>query len=62
MPWEIEDLESGFDRGNPGPPLKTMHSLFEILHDFDTDKQRLFLRFLTGCARLPIGGKKVTIL
>lgn len=31
--------------------------LFEILSSFDGEQQRLFLQFVTGSPRLPVGGK-----
>lgn len=30
--------------------------LFEILSNFDSEQQRLFLQFVTGSPRLPVGG------
>lgn len=30
--------------------------LFEILSSYDHDEQRLFLQFVTGSPRLPVGG------
>ncbi|OBS72103.1 hypothetical protein A6R68_13319 [Neotoma lepida] len=30
--------------------------LFEILSSFDNEQQRLFLQFVTGSPRLPVGG------
>lgn len=31
--------------------------LFEILSSFDSEQQRLFLQFVTGSPRLPVGGR-----
>lgn len=33
-----------------------MKFLFEILSSFDNEQQRLFLQFVTGSPRLPVGG------
>lgn len=33
-----------------------MKYLFEILSSFDSEQQRLFLQFVTGSPRLPVGG------
>jgi hypothetical protein len=35
---------------------KAVQNLFEIMCAFDADEQRLFLQFITGSPRLPIGG------
>jgi E3 ubiquitin-protein ligase TRIP12 len=37
------------------PPRRCRH-LLEILSELDTSDQRRFLRFVTGCPRLPPGG------
>ncbi|KAJ4911554.1 E3 ubiquitin-protein ligase UPL4 [Raphanus sativus] len=44
-----------FDHGytSSSPPVE---NLLEILHEFDKEKQRAFLQFVTGCPRLPPGG------
>lgn len=34
-----------------------MKYLFEILSSFDSEQQRLFLQFVTGSPRLPVGGR-----
>lgn len=34
-----------------------MKFLFEILSGFDSEQQRLFLQFVTGSPRLPVGGR-----
>ena len=35
---------------------KAVQYLFEILSSFNPDEQRLFLQFVTGSPRLPVGG------
>lgn len=37
---------------------RAVQNLFEIMCSFDADEQRLFLQFITGSPRLPIGGLK----
>jgi len=34
--------------------------LFEVLSYYDDNEQRMFLQFVTGSPRLPVGGKCVT--
>lgn len=34
-----------------------MRFLFEVLSSFDAEQQRLFLQFVTGSPRLPVGGE-----
>lgn len=55
-PWEIAEIQSHFGVEKPAPSAKVQDFLFEVLHEFGPEEQRLFLRFLTGCARLPVGG------
>lgn len=31
--------------------------LFDVLSSFDAEQQRLFLQFVTGSPRLPVGGE-----
>ena len=38
---------------------RAIKSLFEILSEFNRDEQRLFLQFVSGSPRLPIGGIKI---
>ncbi|XP_076002430.1 E3 ubiquitin-protein ligase TRIP12-like [Genypterus blacodes] len=35
---------------------RAVRFLFEVLSSFDTEQQRLFLQFVTGSPRLPVGG------
>jgi hypothetical protein len=37
---------------------KTIVALFEVISEFTPVQQRQFVRFLTGCPRLPLGGLK----
>jgi E3 ubiquitin-protein ligase TRIP12 len=43
--------EHGYTRSSP-----TVRFLVEVLSGFDRAERRLFLRFATGAARLPVGG------
>lgn len=36
--------------------LQTIKWLWEVVHEFDLDEQRHFLKFFTGSDRAPIGG------
>jgi hypothetical protein len=56
-PWNKKDLESNFELGNPQPSSKVLSFFFDVLEEFNTEQQQLFLRFLTSCTKLPIGGK-----
>lgn len=48
------------------PPIlscsRAVKCLFEILSSFDHEQQRLFLQFVTGSPRLPVGGKALLSL
>lgn len=35
---------------------RAVRFLFEVLSSFDAEQQRLFLQFVTGSPRLPVGG------
>lgn len=37
---------------------RAVRFLFEVLSSFDAEQQRLFLQFVTGSPRLPVGGEK----
>jgi E3 ubiquitin-protein ligase TRIP12 len=37
---------------------KTVVALFECISEFSPKQQRQFVRFVTGCPRLPLGGLK----
>lgn len=39
------------------PFSRAVKYLFEILSSFDSEQQRLFLQFVTGSPRLPVGGR-----
>lgn len=55
--WSVETLmeatrvENGFTKSS-----KTIQDLFKILSEMNREEQRLFLQFVTGCPKLPIGG------
>lgn len=57
--WEVEDLRTainadhGFTRESP-----QLDYLCQIMSEFDHEQQRLFLSFITGSPRLPVGGFK----
>lgn len=36
---------------------RAVRFLFEVLSSFDAEQQRLFLQFVTGSPRLPVGGE-----
>lgn len=37
---------------------RAIRFLFEVLSSYDKEEQRMFVQFLTGSPRLPVGGKK----
>ncbi len=37
---------------------RAVQHLFSIISEFDAKEQRMFVRFVTGCPRLPMGGLK----
>lgn len=39
------------------PDSRAIRFLFEVLSCYDREEQRLFVQFLTGSPRLPVGGK-----
>ena len=41
------------------PCSRAVKELFEILSCYSQEEQRLFLQFVTGSPRLPVGGKRV---
>ena len=55
--WDAKTLmeccrpDHGYTRDSP-----VVKFLFEILSSFDNEQQRLFLQFVTGSPRLPVGG------
>jgi len=57
--WDIKDLiefcrpDHGFNSDS-----KAVKYLFEILSKYEMNEQRMFLQFVTGCPRLPVGGLK----
>ncbi|GAA0184288.1 ubiquitin-protein ligase [Lithospermum erythrorhizon] len=55
--WHASDLSDHvkFDHGytSSSPPVL---NLLEIMQEFDSQKQRAFLQFVTGAPRLPLGG------
>lgn len=57
--WDIKDLleccrpDHGYTSDS-----KAVKFLFEILSKYETTEQRMFLQFVTGCPRLPVGGLK----
>ena len=40
---------------------KAIRFLFEILSNYNKEEQRLFVQFLTGSPRLPVGGKSISL-
>ncbi|OCT81100.1 E3 ubiquitin-protein ligase TRIP12 isoform X2 [Xenopus laevis] len=56
-PWDVKTLmeccrpDHGYTHDS-----RAVKSLFEILSSFDKEQQRLFLQFVTGSPRLPVGG------
>ena len=45
--------EGGFDKDHP-----YIRKVWEVLHEFDFEQKKNFLRFSTGADRAPIGGLK----
>lgn len=57
--WSYETLESAIHANHGFSKESTaIHQLIEILMEFNEHDKRLFLQFLTGAPRLPIGGFK----
>ena len=59
--WTVQSLADGikFDHGysiNNGGGGPVVRNFLEVLSEFDAADQRKFLRFVTGCPRLPPGG------
>ena len=59
--WTVQSLADGikFDHGysiSNGGGGPVVRSFLEVLSEFDAADQRRFLRFVTGCPRLPPGG------
>ncbi|KAM8953484.1 E3 ubiquitin-protein ligase TRIP12 isoform 3-T3 [Pelodytes ibericus] len=56
-PWDVKTLmeccrpDHGYTHDS-----RAVKCLFEILSSFDSEQQRLFLQFVTGSPRLPVGG------
>ncbi|XP_040204751.1 E3 ubiquitin-protein ligase TRIP12 isoform X3 [Rana temporaria] len=56
-PWDVKTLmeccrpDHGYTHDS-----RAVKCLFEILSSFDKEQQRLFLQFVTGSPRLPVGG------
>ncbi|XP_053565808.1 E3 ubiquitin-protein ligase TRIP12 isoform X6 [Bombina bombina] len=56
-PWDVKTLmeccrpDHGYTHDS-----RAVKFLFEILSSFDSEQQRLFLQFVTGSPRLPVGG------
>lgn len=46
-------ISHGYTKNSP-----QIEQLFEILESFSRDQKALFIRFVTGCERLPVGGLK----
>lgn len=40
---------------------RAVRFLFEVLSSFDAEQQRLFLQFVTGSPRLPVGGESLHV-
>lgn len=41
---------------------RAIRFLFEVLSSYNREEQRMFVQFLTGSPRLPVGGNPNTIL
>lgn len=56
--WDVKTLSECF-RPDHGYTLdsKAIRFLFEVLSSYNATEQRLFLQFVTGSPRLPVGGK-----
>ncbi|XP_048588238.1 E3 ubiquitin-protein ligase TRIP12 isoform X2 [Nematostella vectensis] len=55
--WEVKELvESCRPDHGYSHDSRAIKCLFEILSEYDADQQRLFLQFVTGSPRLPVGG------
>jgi E3 ubiquitin-protein ligase TRIP12 len=58
--WDYNTLSEniiplhGYDKSS-----NTYTSLLKVLSDFDRTERKMFLLFVTGCQRLPLGGKKL---
>ncbi|KAL0280843.1 UNVERIFIED_CONTAM: hypothetical protein PYX00_002014 [Menopon gallinae] len=59
MGWDVKTLSECF-RPDHGYTLdsKAIRFLFEVLSNYNATEQRLFLQFVTGSPRLPVGGFK----
>jgi len=61
-PWSVRYLmescrpDHGYTQDSPA-----IKCLFEILSNYDASEQRLFLQFMTGSPRLPVGGQSSTL-
>jgi E3 ubiquitin-protein ligase TRIP12 len=56
--WDIKTLMECCkpDHGYT-PDSRAIRFLFEVLSSYDREEQRMFVQFLTGSPRLPVGGK-----
>mmetsp|Transcript_21976 Transcript_21976/g.65861 ORF Transcript_21976/g.65861 Transcript_21976/m.65861 type:complete len:512 (-) Transcript_21976:63-1598(-) len=56
-PWDAHELKSAMnaDHGYSRDSIELKY-LCDVMSEFDADEQRLFLSFITGSPRLPVGG------
>ncbi|TGZ59083.1 hypothetical protein CRM22_009261 [Opisthorchis felineus] len=55
--WDVQKLTESCrcDHGYT-PQSRSIRNLFEVMSEFDEEERRLFLQFVTGSPRLPVGG------
>jgi E3 ubiquitin-protein ligase TRIP12 len=60
--WDVEMLKSvivpahGYNRSST-----VFNNLLKVMSEFSMEHRRMFLQFVTGCPRLPIGGFKALV-
>jgi E3 ubiquitin-protein ligase TRIP12 len=60
--WEYETLKNlivpahGYSRNSP-----VFNNLLKVMSVFNAEERKMFLQFVTGCPRLPLGGFKVLV-
>lgn len=60
--WDVASLTEACrcDHGYT-PQSRTIRHLFEVMSEFDEEERRLFVKFVTGSPRLPVGGEYAQI-
>ena len=58
IPWDISDISQNIILRDYSKDSPTIVNLLEVLSEFEKPDRRLFLKFLTGAPRLPVGGWK----